>query len=184
MWQITNPLIFFRCYSKILSSDGEENNVLTWHDLAACYLSHARDVTSDPNRSKVFGDRALAVARHCASTNANNWQHWNLLGNVAFFQGIYYATKAKPNLNLNSDYRRLRAGAAQLHQSCHGGERKYGGRLVQSGRPLSEARRTQAGQSGFLAGAAGEPRLCRQLDWTGLLVFFFIASNLTSRRRL
>lgn len=68
-----------RCYCKILSST--EQNVLIWHDLSVCYLSHARACSS-----QTLIDRALSIAQHCVSSDPLHWQHWNLLGNIAFYQ--------------------------------------------------------------------------------------------------
>nr|CAI5830097.1 unnamed protein product [Callosobruchus analis] len=62
-----------------------ENSVLIWHDLASCYLTHALD-TKEPEKRSLLLSYAMSAAQHCTSMNPTNWQHWNLMGNVAMHQ--------------------------------------------------------------------------------------------------
>ncbi|KAI4467992.1 superkiller 3 protein-related [Holotrichia oblita] len=70
-----------RCYCKSMSLI--EDNILIWHDLARCYLSHAKHSTNDT--TKLY-QNAFAAAHHCITLDSGNWEHWNLLGIVAFFK--------------------------------------------------------------------------------------------------
>ncbi|KAK9737501.1 Tetratricopeptide repeat [Popillia japonica] len=70
-----------RCYCKSMSLI--EDNVLIWHDLARCYLSHAKHST---NNTINLYQNAFAAAHHCITIDSGNWEHWNLLGIVAFFK--------------------------------------------------------------------------------------------------
>lgn len=63
-----------------------DNNVLIWHDLARCYLSHAKTSTNETSNN--LFQRAFAAVHHCVTTDPANWEHWNLLGIVAFFKGV------------------------------------------------------------------------------------------------
>nr|CAH7731857.1 unnamed protein product [Callosobruchus chinensis] len=62
-----------------------ENNVLIWHDLATCYLTHALH-TEEPEKRSMLLLYAMSAAQHCTSMDPTNWQHWNLMGNVAMHQ--------------------------------------------------------------------------------------------------
>lgn len=75
-----------RCYYKALTL--VEDNVLLWHDLAACYYAHARNAETAEESSELF-KKARACIEHCISVNPTYWQHWNLLGTIAFFNGKY-----------------------------------------------------------------------------------------------
>lgn len=75
-----------RAYCKSLSLN--EDNLLLWHDLASCYLSYSFvfDKEDLSNRQEIL-DKALSIAHYCTKKNPTYWQHWNLLGNVAFHVG-------------------------------------------------------------------------------------------------
>lgn len=62
-----------------------DDNILIWHDLATCYLSHACRYPKDSESEKLV-ERTLTVAHHCTTHNPSHWQHWNLLGNAAFYK--------------------------------------------------------------------------------------------------
>ncbi|GJQ65964.1 hypothetical protein Trydic_g4060 [Trypoxylus dichotomus] len=71
-----------RCYCKSMSLT--DDNILIWHDLARCYLSHARHSLNDSNRD--LYQKAFTAVHHCVVADPANWEHWNLLGVVAFFK--------------------------------------------------------------------------------------------------
>lgn len=61
---------------------------MIWHDLASCYFSHACASTKLENVQQLF-ELALSAAKHCTAVNPSGWQHWNLLGNIYCFRGMY-----------------------------------------------------------------------------------------------
>ncbi|CAH1156223.1 unnamed protein product [Phaedon cochleariae] len=68
------------CYCKAIGY--LDNNILLWHDLANCYLAHALTTENDEKRELLLS-YCVAAAEHCTADNPSNWQHWNLLGNIA-----------------------------------------------------------------------------------------------------
>ncbi|CAG9862355.1 unnamed protein product [Phyllotreta striolata] len=71
------------CYCRAISLTSD--NILIWHDLSNCYLKHALHLTDKEKRNTLF-TYASAAATNCSETNPNNWQHWNLLGNISMYQ--------------------------------------------------------------------------------------------------
>ncbi|CAH1994676.1 unnamed protein product [Acanthoscelides obtectus] len=69
-----------------------ETNILIWHDLATCYMTHALN-TTESEKKKLLLSYAMSACQHCTSINPMNWQHWNLMGNIAMHQ-------EPPNLSL------------------------------------------------------------------------------------
>ncbi|XP_017785314.1 PREDICTED: tetratricopeptide repeat protein 37 [Nicrophorus vespilloides] len=70
-----------RCYCKAINLT--EDNMLIYHDLSCCYVSYSMYLTQAKERQEYL-DKALQVIYHCVNSNPNYWQHWNVLGNIAF----------------------------------------------------------------------------------------------------
>ncbi|XP_030763307.1 tetratricopeptide repeat protein 37 [Sitophilus oryzae] len=73
-----------KCFCKAVSL--AEDNPYLWHDLAVCYLEHARQV-SEENVKEKLTNYSIQAAQKAADLDTTNWQHWNLLGCIHFFKG-------------------------------------------------------------------------------------------------
>lgn len=73
-----------RCYCRALTL--VDDNILLWHDLGVCYLSHARFTEHEEVTTDLY-EKAFACAKYCVGKNPQNATHWNLLGNISFFKG-------------------------------------------------------------------------------------------------
>ena len=90
------------CYCKSLGF--LEDNCLLWHDLAVCYLSHSSS-TKDRAVYEQLINKSQIITQYCTSKNPTNWQHWNLLGNIAMSLGTYKQTKIENMISIICTFR-------------------------------------------------------------------------------